>query len=182
MFVYVWFLRRHSDIGGCVTLGFLRRLWKGKSILSFHMPFLRMAGEGQGEVEEKQQREKKVAGIWRVLGCSTASNCLPSCSTTTPSCTSSPTASVLQATHQGDIFTSVCAENHLQPPRWPTAAPHQRQTGVCKGELTTGWPYWPAHTSQAPSFISLHSVIFTVSKPSSQTTSSRDTVTNWCSQ
>lgn len=35
-----------------------------------------------------------------------------------------------------------------------------------KGNWTTGWPCWAAHTSQAPSFISLHRGIFTVSKPS----------------
>lgn len=86
-------------------------------------------------MEEKQQREKKAAGICKVLGCSTASNCLPSCSTTTPRCFSSLTASVLQPRIK-EIFSPLgWAVNHLHPQCWQTGAPQQRQTGLCKGEL-----------------------------------------------
>lgn len=147
MFIYIWFLGRHNDIGRCVRSGFPRRLWKRKSLLSFHKPFLRMAGEGQEEVEGKQQREKKVAGIWRVLGRSRASNCVPQCSTSTPSCSSSLTASVLQPSHFKEIFSPLgCAVNHLHPPCWHQEL-HNGDSWVCaKGNQTTGWPYWAAHT------------------------------------
>lgn len=168
MFVYIWFLRRHNDISRCVRSGFPRRLWKRKSFLSFHKPLLRMAGEGWEEVEGKQQREKKVAGIWRAVGCSTLSNCLAHCSTSTPSCSSSPTACPAAFTLRGDLFTSgLCSE----PPPPTMLAPQQGQPGLCKGEPDHRLSILGSTHPQAPSCISLHSVIFTVSKPSSQTTS-----------
>lgn len=162
-----------------------------------------MAGEGEEELEEKQQREKKAAGICKVLGCSTASNCLPSCSTTTPRCFSSLTASVLQPRIK-EIFSPLgWAVNHLHPQCWQTGAPQQRQTGLCKGELDhrlaiLGSTHQPGTFFN---FITLNSralqrgrgtVLFLVSKPSFQTMicpltsphlpSSRDTVTNGSSQ
>lgn len=88
-----------------------------RKILSFHTPFLRMAGKGQEEGEGKQQREKKVAGIWRELACPTASNCLPHCSTSTPSCSSSLSICPA-ATLQEDIFTSGVCSEPPPPPCW----------------------------------------------------------------
>lgn len=140
-----------------------------------------MAGEGQEEVEEKQQREKKDGGIWRVLGCSTASNCVPNCSTTTPGCFSSLTASFLQPRIK-EIFTPLrWAANQLHPQCWQTGAAQQRQTGLCKGELDHRLAT-PGSTHQPGTFLNFFTLssralqrgrgtaLSLASKPSFQTT------------
>lgn len=55
------------------------------------------------------------------------------------------------------------------PPCWQPGAPQRGQTGLCKGEPDHRLALLGSTHHQAPSFISLHSVTFTVSKPSFQT-------------
>lgn len=73
-------------------------------------------------------------------------------------------------TLQGDIFTSGVCSEPPPPTMLAPGAPQWGQLGLCKGEPDHRLAILGSTHPQAPSLISLRSVIFTVSKPSSQAT------------